>query len=77
MSDGKFLSVAFEAAAKGKDVCIRMRGKDFKRLAIALQDQRNGSSSLMELLKNVSIEIIPQKSEVGDDSSSKEPHFIA
>jgi len=63
MSDGRFLSVAFEAAAKGKDVCIRMKGKDFKRLAVTLLDQRNGSSSLMELLKNVSIEIIAQKGE--------------
>ena len=61
MSKGGLLSAAFAAAARGQDVCIRMKGRDLKRLAIALHNQRNGSG-LMELFKNASIEIIAKNS---------------
>ena len=75
MSKGGLLSVAFAAAARGQGVCIRMKGSNLKRLAIALYNQRNGSG-LMELLKNASIEIIPQKSEVCDDCKGERAQLI-
>ena len=74
MSKGRLLSIAFEAAAKGKDVSIRMSGEEFKELAIALYTGGYTEINLFELFKNASAQIIAKEKEQCKSQSLEYAH---